>query len=56
MDPAAALKAVSEDELTKMRGLVEAGELPYRPHFGYGPRTRREFLAMLRDPGHPARG
>jgi hypothetical protein len=56
MDPAAALKAVSEDELTKMRGLVEAGELPYRPHSGYGPRTRREFLAMLRDPGHPARG
>jgi predicted TIM-barrel fold metal-dependent hydrolase len=56
VDPSAALKAVSEDELTKMRGLVEAGEMPYRPHFGYGPRTRREFLAMLRDPSHPARG
>lgn len=56
IDPTAALKAVSEDGLAKERALVEAGEIPYVPHFGYGPRTRREFLAMLRDPDHPARG
>jgi predicted TIM-barrel fold metal-dependent hydrolase len=56
LDPAAALKAVTEDELTRLRTLTEAGEIPYLPHRGYGPRTRREFFAMLRDPGHPARG
>jgi uncharacterized protein len=55
IDPAAALKAVTDDELARQRALVAAGEIPYRPHYGYGPRTRREFFAMLRDPHHPAR-
>lgn len=48
IDPNSALNAVSDDELARMRALVEAGEAPYRPHFGWGPRTRREFFAMLR--------
>lgn len=56
VDPAAALKAVTDDELTRMRNLVDAGDLTYRPHIGYGPRTRREFFAMLKDPLHPAHG
>lgn len=55
IDPKAALKAVSDDGLARMRALVEAGEAPYRPHFGWGPRTRREFLAMLRGERREAR-
>ena len=52
IDPAAVLKAVTEDGLSKAKVLLKAGELPYR-NCSRGPRTRREFFAMLRagDPG-----
>jgi len=57
VDPAAVLKAVTEDGLTKAKALLKAGEVPYR-NCSLGPRTRREFFAMLRagDPGIHAWG
>lgn len=57
IDPAAVLKAVTEDGLSKAKTLLKAGEIPYR-NCSLGPRTRREFFAMLRagDPGIHAYG
>lgn len=46
IDPAATLKAVTDDALTKAKALMKAGELPYL-NCSTGPRTRREFFSML---------
>lgn len=57
VDPKALLKAVTGDALDKAKVLLKAGEIPYR-NCSKGPRTRREFFAMLRagDPGIHAYG
>lgn len=52
VDPGAVLKAVTGDSLERAKVLMKSGEIPYQ-NCSLGPRTRREFFAMLRagDPG-----